>query len=182
MKNLTKEQKQTLINRGLDVELLNVLTNEELTQLLKESEKESLVIRTQKTRTNICTELVNTFNNEQSIVFTKDELAERIRLLNQGAFFSIKKDGQDFKLSNSKHAKVFMLLKNYAFSCEVENKKTKSAPLEKDKVLIAVGLWLSRGKAIVNEITKETHAKYFNGYELDYTMAIDGNNITFTRK
>ena len=181
MKNLTTAQKETLINKGFDSTLFEVLSNEELHQLLIASEKESLVIRLQKTRVNVCTQLVELFSNEPEVTYTKQALAEAVRMINQTSFFTIKKDGQPFNLTNSNHVKTFMLLPTYKFSNERTNKQVDAAPIEADKVKIAVGQWLSRGKNIVNEILNPKHAKFFNGYKLDYTCSVDGENVTFKR-
>lgn len=183
-KQLTQAEKNTLIARGLDASLFEVLSSEELRTLLKESETQALTMRVQKQRENICTELVNTFNNAKEVKLTKDELAERVRILNQTSFFEVRKDGQPFTLTNSAHAKAFMLLPNYVFSNKLSNKQIEACTTEKDKVMVAVGKWLARGRAITNsEIIKPGHSKYFNGYkDLPYTMKVEGNNVIFTRK
>ena len=179
---ITEDQKNTLIKRGLDPTLLDVFTDEELAELFDKSEKESLTMKLKTQRSNICLELAETFN-EPIVILSKEELAEKIRILNQESFFTIKKDGTPFLLEKSLHAKAFLMVNNYSFRNHLQNKQTDACVTEHSKVVVSIGKWIARGKAIVNsEITKEGHGKYFNGYDLDYVMTVDGKNITFTKK
>jgi hypothetical protein len=178
---LTSEQRNQLISQGVPNDMFEVLEVSELLELLEASENESLTIRVKSQRTNVCTELVEDFKNAEMITMTKEQLAEKIRIMNQNSFFTITKNKEPFVLTDSKTVKMFMLVKAYNFKNEAVNKQTEAAVTEADKVKISVAKWLVRGKAIVNEICNTQHAKSFNGYKLGYSMSIDGKEITFTR-